>query len=754
MSATSLGRYHLAEPLGGGPTGEVFRAKVYGVAGFERQFAVKRFHPQLIEDPAAAEVIATAARGYASIDHPRIARLHEYGVADGQSFVVVELVVGVDLARLIANTHGAGDPMHPGAALTLVSQVARAVAYAHQKGILHLGLCPTNVLCTADGDVKVCDLGFLRARLMGRVVDDPTLLARIPYLAPEQLDSKGASSATDVFALATLAYELVTGERAFPGRTGAEISARIHAAPPPDPPLPPPVCEVLRRAFAVSARDRYPDAAAFADALEAAVRKAPLAGGRAEVAAAVKRAVARAEEQAAQSMSGAVSFPLPSPPAATAPAVPLRQRPAPAHQEVQVAQGMKTLVGAAPPPSPSRAIPLLPEHRAGASPPPLPPGAAGTDDVTVPRQRVDRGQLLGIPTSAHPPGPQPSGPQPPGPQPPGPNGEPLIEIVAGDPEPAAPAAARPAAPEADVLDLPADALLSAARGRGARKWLVAAAIVVVLLAGGFVVYERVVAGGANQRGGAALRDKATRPGAPVAASRPVSAPPASSRPASSPPASPPSSAPVWSAASASSAPASSSASAASSAPASSAPASSASSAPAPSASSASAPASSAASSAAGAGTPAVVDRPPPSTDGKLTVATAPVGATVYLDGAAKGKTPLELPATGDKHKLAVVLPGYKLYRADINQGARVQLPLEPAEKFKGPAGIKVRCNAKTAVYVIIDSKDTGLLCPTERIPVELGPHTVELYDLLTDAMTTQQVEVKETHNSFRIMVNE
>src|SRR5512138_3286669 len=96
----TLGRYHLGEPLGGGPTGEVFRAKVYGVAGYERQYALKRFHAALASDPSTAETLAAAARAYATLSHPGIARLHEYGVADGQSFVAVELVGGLDLARL------------------------------------------------------------------------------------------------------------------------------------------------------------------------------------------------------------------------------------------------------------------------------------------------------------------------------------------------------------------------------------------------------------------------------------------------------------------------------------------------------------------------------------------------------------------------------------------------------------------------------------------------------------------------------
>jgi serine/threonine-protein kinase len=138
-----LGRYHLSDPLGGGPTGEVFRAKVYGVAGFERQFAVKRFHPELVKDPEVASRMAAAARMYGSLEHPRIARLHEYGVSGGETFIATELVTGLDLARLIA-VAGSGEPLVAGAVVALVSQTARAVGYAHGRGISHLGICPSS----------------------------------------------------------------------------------------------------------------------------------------------------------------------------------------------------------------------------------------------------------------------------------------------------------------------------------------------------------------------------------------------------------------------------------------------------------------------------------------------------------------------------------------------------------------------------------------------------------------------------------
>src|SRR5262249_38691068 len=130
----------------------------------------------------------------------------------------------------------------------------------------------------------------------------------------------------------------------------------------------------------------------------------------------------------------------------------------------------------------------------------------------------------------------------------------------------------------------------------------------------------------------------------------------------------------------------------------------------------------------------------------------PAGAEVFLDGAAKGQTPLELPASGDKHKLALFLPGHKLALLDIDGNGRTDVALEPAEKFRGPAGIKVKCSTRGRLVIFVDGKDTGLMCPTERIGVAIGTHVVGTYDPTTEELSSQNVGVRETHFSVRVTV--
>ena len=390
-----LGRYQLLEPIGAGPNGSVARAKVFGVAGFERQFAVKRIAPELTASPAAAQQLSAAARSYGSLEHPRIARMSEFGVAQGTTFTAVELVTGLDAMRLVADAKLGGTGLAAGGALALVSQIARAVGYAHGRGLTHLGLAPTNVIVTPDGDVKVTDFGILAATLPSRPSDFTRLSNRIAYLAPEQLSGEASSAATDVFALGVIAYELVTGQRAYTGDTPLAIAQAILDAPPPDPTLPRPIVRVLQRCLARSPFERFPDARALADALDAALRVAPVPGTRKDIGAQVKATLDRLAALHEGELSGVLSLNLgtsaPPPPAPDVHEVATTEFVRP---DVPVA-GPPPLVGprAAAPAQP----PALPKITApGVAPPPTPsmtmmgvaaakrPGSGSAPPATIP----------------------------------------------------------------------------------------------------------------------------------------------------------------------------------------------------------------------------------------------------------------------------------------------------------------------------------------------------------------------------------
>ena len=388
-----VGRYQLLEPIGIGPSGSVSRAKVFGVAGFERQFAVKRFHPELTSTAAMAAMLSAAARAYGSLEHPRIARMSEFGVAQGATFTAVEYVLGLDALRLVGEARLAGVTLAAGGALALVSQAARAVGYAHGRGLTHLGLAPTNVIVTAEGDIKITDFGILSATLPQRPIDVPRLTQRIPYLAPEQLANEATSAATDVFALGVLAYELVTGSRTFKGDTPQQVASAIMAGPPAEPPLPRPIVRVLQRCLARSPFERFPDARSLADALDAALRVAPVPGTRKDIGAQVKETLDRLAALNDGQMSGMVALHL-----GTGPIRRLSDDDARDHAPAQDPSAMLSYELARP-------------DLAGGGP------AYGNPSTTMPD--LPRPPITTMPGLAPPPIPVPQGINPPGPPAPG-----------------------------------------------------------------------------------------------------------------------------------------------------------------------------------------------------------------------------------------------------------------------------------------------------------------------------------------------
>jgi hypothetical protein len=137
----------------------------------------------------------------------------------------------------------------------------------------------------------------------------------------------------------------------------------------------------------------------------------------------------------------------------------------------------------------------------------------------------------------------------------------------------------------------------------------------------------------------------------------------------------------------------------------------------------------------------------------LAIASTPAGARVFLDGADAGATPLKLPGSPDRHTIALLLAGHELYLAQVDGHGAFQIPLKEVTPSNGPAGIKVlRCKDKERYYVFVDGKPTGQTCPTERIGCEVGPHTVEVYDVVSETRRKWDIVVKDTRLSFRVRV--
>ena len=138
---------------------------------------------------------------------------------------------------------------------------------------------------------------------------------------------------------------------------------------------------------------------------------------------------------------------------------------------------------------------------------------------------------------------------------------------------------------------------------------------------------------------------------------------------------------------------------------------------------------------------------------ELVIESVPSGATIYLDGARLGQTPHTLAASSAKHQMALLMPEYSLFTGEIDGAGTVKIELTATIPSSGRGGIKVRCKKENHYRVFLDGIDTGQLCPTERLGVNLGHHSVEIYDPSDDSRRAFEVDVNDTKRSVRVRVD-
>jgi len=261
------GRYRLIELLGQGGMATIYRARD---SQLERDVAVKLLRPEYGRDPDFLSRFRQEAQSAASLNHPNIVSVFDYGQDPAGPFIVMELIDGEDLAALIRRT-GA---LSPRQAAGLTAEVARALEIAHRRGIVHRDVKPHNVMLAADGRIKVADFGIARAVAEAQMTLPGTTMGSVHYFSPEQARGENTTPASDVYSLGIVLYELLTGRRPWEGDSAAAIAmARLTGAPPAPSAaragVPPALDAIARRAMALEPADRYPSGAAMADALEA-----------------------------------------------------------------------------------------------------------------------------------------------------------------------------------------------------------------------------------------------------------------------------------------------------------------------------------------------------------------------------------------------------------------------------------------------------------------------------------------------------
>jgi tRNA A-37 threonylcarbamoyl transferase component Bud32 len=262
-------RYALTSRIATGGMGEVWRGTDTVLS---RPVAIKVLKPEYADDALFRTRFETEARHAASLHHPGIAGVFDFGEAapvDGSTsprpFLVMELVEGQPLSNLLRPDA----PMDPAVVSDLLAQAADALGAAHAAGIVHRDVKPGNLIVTPDRRTKVTDFGIARAAEGMSLTETGQVLGTPAYISPEQAEGKRATAASDVYALGVVAFECLAGRKPFLADTPVATAIAHLREPVPDLPdsVPGDLAAVVRRSMAKDPAERYADGAALAAAL-------------------------------------------------------------------------------------------------------------------------------------------------------------------------------------------------------------------------------------------------------------------------------------------------------------------------------------------------------------------------------------------------------------------------------------------------------------------------------------------------------
>jgi eukaryotic-like serine/threonine-protein kinase len=272
-----FGKYQLLRRLGAGGMAEVFLARSAVAQGLAKLLVIKKIHPAFARSKHFVTMFFDEAKIALGLNHPNIVQVFDFGHVGETYYLAMEYVEGVDVLRLLQEGARQGRRVPYGLCAYLVQQISKGLDYAHRKsddygealGIVHRDISPQNVLVSFDGAVKIVDFGIARARDVHE--EEGVVKGKFAYMSPEQARGEAVDRRSDIFSAGIVLFELACARPLFSGK-GKEIldAVKAGAIPRPrdcDPNLPGPLEEIIMRALAYHADDRYQTARDLQNAL-------------------------------------------------------------------------------------------------------------------------------------------------------------------------------------------------------------------------------------------------------------------------------------------------------------------------------------------------------------------------------------------------------------------------------------------------------------------------------------------------------
>lgn len=276
----SFGDYQLLELLAQSSLAEVYRAKSYGVEGFEKVVVVKRLLPELCRDSSFIAMFINEAKVAVSLSHANIVQVFDLGQVENDYYIAMEHVAGVSLRSLLEGAELTRTKFPEQLSVLIASEAAKALDYAHRRrdmrlktmNVVHREVTPNNLLISFEGEVKLSDFGFARARQFAETASGSVRVSRYAYMSPEQSSGEHVDARSDIFSLGVVLYEMLSGVNPLLGSGPQQTIARVR-----DAEIPPlrsvnshvseELAAIVERAVQREPDARYPDSGRFYEAL-------------------------------------------------------------------------------------------------------------------------------------------------------------------------------------------------------------------------------------------------------------------------------------------------------------------------------------------------------------------------------------------------------------------------------------------------------------------------------------------------------